>query len=186
MGYRKMNVTIFGGSEPKAGSQAYEEASELGDMLAQQGHVVITGGYMGTMEAVSRGASNCGGHVVGVTCNEIENWRKASKNQWVKEERRKETLSERLSELISSCDAAMALPGGAGTLTEISLMWNLMTVESLPRRPLILIGRGWQSVFDQFFAQFENYTSTSSRELLYFAEDIKTAVEILEKFAATT
>jgi len=181
-----MNVTIFGGSEPKAGSQAYEEARELGYMLAQQGHVVITGGYMGTMEAASRGAHESGGHTIGVTCEEIENWRKVPKNQWVKEERKRTSLNERLMELISICDAAMALPGGAGTLTEISLMWNLMTVESLPRRPLILIGSGWQSVFDQFFAQFENYTSASSRELLYFAEDVKTAVKILEKFAETT
>ncbi len=72
-------------------------------------------------------------------------------NQWVKEEIRKKTLIERLHTLIHESDAALALPGGAGTLTEISLMWNLMIVESLHRRPLILIGDGWQSTFDQFF-----------------------------------
>lgn len=87
---------------------------------------------------------------------------------------------DRLAALIVDCDAAMALPGGAGTLAEISLMWNLMIVESLPRRPLTLIGRGWQSTFDQFFNEFESYMPIQQRELLYFAKDVKTAVTILE------
>lgn len=174
-----MNVTIFGGAQPKEGTPAYEEARQLGALLAQCGHAVLTGGYMGTMEAVSRGAHEAGGHVIGVTCIDIEDWRKSKPNQWIKEEIRKQTLYERLHGLIQGCDAAMALPGGPGTLTEITLMWNLMIVESLPRRPLILIGRGWQSTFDQFFQDFESYMSTTHRGLLYFASDVKTAVKYL-------
>jgi len=175
-----MNITVFGGAQPKESSAAYEQARELGALLAQSGHSVLTGGYMGTMEAVSRGAHEAGGHVIGVTCIDIEEWRKSKPNQWVKEERRKQTLMERLSGLIEGCDAAIALPGGAGTLAEISLMWNLMIVESLPPRPLILIGSGWQSTFDQFFREFNTYMPIHQRELLYFAEDVKTAVEKLK------
>ena len=111
------------------------------------------------MEAVSRGASEAGGHVIGVTCGEIERWRDVGPNRWVKEEWRKKTLIERLQVLIRECDAAIALPGGAGTLTEIALMWNLMIVESMHRRPLILVGSGWQSVFDQFFKSIWHITS---------------------------
>ena len=174
-----MNVTVFGGAQPKEGTPAYEEARELGSLLAQRKHAVLTGGYMGTMEAVSRGAHEAGGHVIGVTCIDIEEWRKTKPNPWVKEERRKQTLMDRLTALVEGCDAAIALPGGAGTLTEISLMWNLMIVESLPRRPLILIGSGWQSTFDQFFGEFENYMPIHQRELLYFASDVKEAVKYL-------
>jgi uncharacterized protein (TIGR00730 family) len=175
-----MNISVFGGSEPKEGDKAYAEAQELGRLLAQHGHTVLTGGYIGTMEAVSRGASEAGGHVIGVTCEDIENWRKVAPNRWVKEEWRKKTLLERLQALIEGSDAAMSLPGGVGTLTEIALMWNLMSVESLHRRPLILIGDGWQSIFDQVFVQAENYISVKHRELLSFAKDIHTAVKILE------
>lgn len=176
-----MNVTVFGGAQPKEGTPAYEEARELGSLLAQGGHTVLNGGYMGTMEAVSRGAHDAGGHVVGVTCIDIEEWRKSKPNPWIKEERRKKTLMDRLTALVEGCDAAIALPGGAGTLTEVSLMWNLMIVESLPRRPLILIGSGWQSTFDQFFDEFESYMPIHQRELLYFAGDVKHAVSKLEK-----
>jgi predicted Rossmann-fold nucleotide-binding protein len=132
------------------------------------------------MEAVSRGAQQAGGHVIGVTCEDIEAWRPVKPNSWVMEEVRRKTLIERLHALIHESDAALALPGGAGTLTEITLMWNLMIVESLHRRPLILVGRGWQSVFDQFFREFDSYMTAPQRDILRFAGDVHTAVKMLE------
>jgi len=179
-GIHNMNISVFGGSQPKPGSLAYEEAQILGSLLAQRGHTVLTGGYIGTMEAVSRGAAEAGGLVIGVTCGEIERWRDVSPNRWVKEEWRKQTLVERLQVLIRECDAAIALPGGPGTLTEISLMWNLMIVESMRRRPLVLVGSGWQSVFDQFYTKLGTYTADKQRELVLFAKDGKTAAEMIE------
>ena len=175
-----MRISVFGGSRPREGDTAYAEAQELGRLLAQRGHTVLTGGYMGTMEAVSRGAQEAGGHVIGVTCEDIEAWRPGKANSWVIEEIRKKTLIERLHTLIHESEAALALPGGAGTLTEVALMWNLMTVESLHRRPLILIGRGWQSTFDQFFQEFDSYMTAPQREILHFAEDVQTAIKRLE------
>jgi len=175
-----MKVSVFGGSQPTEDSTAYAEAKELGRLLAERGHIVLTGGYIGVMEAVSRGAREAGGHVIGVTCEDIEAWRPIKANAWVMEEMRVKTLMERLHALIHESDAALALPGGAGTLAEISFMWNLMIVESLHRRPLILIGDGWQSVFDQFFQGFESYMPVHQREILRFAKDIQTAVKLLE------
>jgi len=174
-----MNISVFGGSQLREGDPAYTEAFELGRLLAHRGHTVLTGGYIGTMEAVSRGAHETGGHVIGVTCDDIETWRAVRPNQWVKEEQRRKTLIERLQALIDGCDAALVLPGGAGTLTEVALMWNLMIVESRHRSPLVLIGRGWQSTFDQFFKELDIYTTAKQREMLQFAEDMKTAVEML-------
>ena len=164
-----IDLEVFGGSQSKEGDTAYAEAMELGRLLAQRGHTVLTGGYIGTMEAISRGASEAGGHVIGVTCEDIEAWRKSAPNRWVKEERRKKTIHERLQGLIDGCDAALALPGGAGTLTEVALTWNLMIVESRHRSPLILIGSGWQSSFGQFFKDFGEYLSANQKALLQFA-----------------
>lgn len=175
-----MNISVFGGSQPKAGDAAYEEARLLGKLLAERGHIVLNGGYIGTMEAVSRGAAEAGGHVIGVTCEEIEAWRPVRANRWIKEERRKKTLIERLQAIIEASDAFIALPGGPGTLTEIALTWNLMIVESRHRSPLILVGDGWQSVFAQVFEKLGTYTPESQRALLHFAADVKTAVSLLE------
>jgi uncharacterized protein (TIGR00730 family) len=174
-----MNITVFGGSQPQPGSPAYAEACELGRLLAEQGHTVLTGGYIGTMEAVSRGAAEAGGHVIGVTCADIETWRPVRPNAWVQEERRFATLQERLNELILACNAAIALPGGPGTLTEIALTWNLMIVNSIPPKPLILMGAGWRSVLESFYNSFGAYIPQNQRVLLQFAPDIKSAISLL-------
>lgn len=175
-----MKVSVFGGSQPREGDAAYAQAQTLGRLLAQAGYTVLTGGYIGTMEAVSRGAAEAGGHVIGVTCDEIEAWRPVRPNRWVKEEMRRATLLSRLEALITACDAAIALPGGPGTLTEIALMWNLMIIQTLPPRPLILVGRGWQAAFDQLFLSQGDYFPEEQRALIQFAPDVETAVKLLE------
>ncbi len=174
-----LNITIFGGSQPQPGTPAYAEAYDLGRLLALGGHTVLTGGYIGTMEAVSKGANEAGGHVVGVTCSEIESWRPVKANAWVKEERRYNTLQERLNELVHACDAAIALPGGPGTLTEISFTWNLMIIHSIPPKPLILTGAGWKGLMELLFKSFDSYIPQNQRHLLQYAQDAKTAVEML-------
>jgi uncharacterized protein (TIGR00730 family) len=176
-----MKVTVFGSASPVPSDAAYKEARKLGELLARGGHVVLTGGYMGTMEAVSRGAVEAGGHTIGVTCDQIDRWRSAKANAWVREEQRFETLQERLYCLIESCDAAMALPGGVGSLAEIAVMWSQMQTQSLPVRPLILIGKEWKKVFDTLFTEMNSNIPAGHRSLLNFAVDIEEAVSLLPK-----
>ncbi len=59
-------------------------------------------------------------------------------------------------------------------------MWNLMIIGSLHRRPLVLIGDGWRTVFDQVFLTLGDYSPQGQRELLQFSPDIKSAVEKIE------
>jgi len=172
-------ITVFGGSRPRPGEPAYERALRLGRSLGQAGFKVLTGGYLGTMEAVSRGAAEAGAQVVGVTCEQIETWRPVDPNPWVQEEWRYATLRERLLALIDRCDAALALPGGAGTLTEIAMMWNQLLTEAIPPRPLILIGPAWQALFDTFYAQLGDYVPVEQRVWLHFAADEAEAIRLL-------
>lgn len=97
----------------------------------------------------------------------------------MKEEWRRQTLLERLEAIITGCEAAIALPGGPGTLTEIALTWNLMVIQSLPPRPLILVGTAWRSVFDRFFEELAVYTPPAQREYLSFSPDIHSAFQRL-------
>jgi uncharacterized protein (TIGR00730 family) len=173
------NITVFGGSRPRPGEEAYEQALRLGRALGQAGFTVLTGGYIGTMEAVSRGAAEAGVCVIGVTCTQIETWRPVNPNPWVQEERRFATLRERLLALIDGGDAALALPGGAGTLTEISMMWNQLLTGAIPPRPLILIGPAWQALFEVFFTQLGEYVPSDQRAWLSFAADEAEAVRML-------
>lgn len=174
-----MYITIFGGSKLEPDEPGYRDALRLGRMLGEAGHVVLTGGYIGSMEAVSRGAAEAGAHVIGITCDEIEKWRPVRPNQWLTEERRFPTLYQRIQALIESCDAAFALPGGAGTLTEISMMWTLLLTRVIAPRPLILLGEGWQSVFNLFFEKFNSQIPQDQRSWLTFLPDVDAGVRYL-------
>jgi uncharacterized protein (TIGR00730 family) len=174
-----MRVSVFGSARPLPGEELYQQAFQLGRLLASGGHLVLTGGYGGTMEAVSRGASEGGAHVIGVTSDEIEHWRSRSPNHWVKEEKRFPSLHERLAYLVQNCDAAIALPGGAGTLAEISVLWNHLIIDAVPCSQLILVGESWQKVFKVLFSAHGQYIHTRERDLLSFAEDIHQAVQLL-------
>jgi uncharacterized protein (TIGR00730 family) len=174
-----MNITVFGGSEPKNGEKAYEDALRLGRLLGAEGYTVLTGGYIGTMEAVSRGAMESGGYVIGITCDEIEHWRPVTPNQWIHEERRFPTLRQRLFSLVEDCDVALALPGGIGTLAEISIMWSHMQTQSIAIRPLVLIGPGWSTMISTLYTTFGDYISDKYRSLLNFTPDIDTTVEYI-------
>ncbi len=174
-----MNITVFGGSQTKSGEKAYEDALRLGRLLGAEGYTVLTGGYIGTMEAVSRGAMESGGYVIGVTCDEIEQWRPVAPNRWIHEERRFPTLRQRLFSLVEDCDVALALPGGIGTLAEISVMWSHLLTKSITKRPLVLIGPGWSTVISTFYTTFGDYISDKYRSILKFTPDIDTTIEFL-------
>jgi predicted Rossmann-fold nucleotide-binding protein len=82
--------------------------------------------------------------------------------------------------LIDTCDAAIVLPGGVGTLAEITLMWNRMIVEAVPRRKLIIIGQGWQTTFSHLFNALDGYFPPSHQSMLEFQPTIESAVLALD------
>lgn len=174
-----MKVTVFGSARTDPGEELYEEAYRLGRLLGAAGHTVITGGYVGTMEAVSRGAAETGGHVIGITCEDIERWRPVKANRWVLEERRFPTLRARLLELVDACEAALALRGGPGTLAEVAMTWNQLMTNSIPARPLILIGPGWKETFDTFFREMDGLIPARDKAYLIFVETVEQAVEVI-------
>ena len=177
-----MNISVFGGSSPRPGDPAYEQALQLGNLLGRSGHTILTGGYIGTMEAVSKGAKEAGAHVIGVTCKEIERWRPVKANPYVLEEWSCETLSERIGKLIDHCDAAIALPGGVGTLAEISVMWNRLLIKDLPLKPLIIVGDAWQSVLTTFMEEQGIYLPMHDRHFVTFAASVQEAADQIKKY----
>ena len=157
---------------------------QLGKLLGAAGYTVLTGGYIGTMEAVSRGAAEQGAHVIGVTCEDIEAWRKEPHNRWVAEEWRCRSLPDRIMKMINGCDAACALPGGPGTLTEIALTWNLLLTDSISPRPLILIGPGWEHIMRTLFDTMGAYIPEYQRNWLLYAPNVESAVSLIASKAA--
>lgn len=87
--------------------------------------------------------------------------------------------------LINGCDAACALPGGPGTLTEIALTWNLLLTDSITPRPLILIGQGWEHIFQTLFDTMGSYIPDNQRSWLVFAPNVDSAAKLIAPLAAS-
>jgi hypothetical protein len=135
-------VTVFGSSRPGPCTELYETARRLGELLARAGFRVATGGYGGTMEAVSRGARESGGHVIGVTAEVF----KSAANAWVEEEIRVKTWQERLLKLVELGAGYVVLPGGTGTLVELAVVWEWLNKGFLRVKPLVILGDFWLPV----------------------------------------
>ncbi|MDX1414321.1 MAG: alpha/beta fold hydrolase [Candidatus Promineifilaceae bacterium] len=167
-------ISVFGSSAPLPGSVAYEEARKTGQLLANAGYAVATGGYSGTMAAVSQGAYEAGGHVIGVTCNQIEQFRPLGPNQWINEEQRYESLQDRLIHLVRQNDGMIVLPGGIGTLSEMSLAWSFLQVGEIDPRPLVLLGNSWRETMKTFYNR--DYIRPLHQDLLLFVSSPVEAV----------
>jgi uncharacterized protein (TIGR00725 family) len=138
-------ITVFGSSRPQESDEEYVEARELGQLLADRGFALCTGGYGGVMEAVSRGAKEVGGKVYGVTAEFFA--RKA--NEWVDVEVRMKTWEERLFELIRLADGFVACKGGTGTLVELAVVWEMLNKGVMPAKPFIALGDFWTPILER-------------------------------------
>lgn len=163
-------VTIFGGSKCSEFDPEYEQARRAGRLLAEAGYTICTGGYLGVMEAASRGAHEMGGRVLGIVMNQF----KAEPNRYLTDKVASSHFYERLQHLITRSVGFIALRGGMGTITEISLVWNKILTGVLQPRPLVLVGDCWPPVVEAW----RQYMAVSDNEIAFvsFAETAEDAV----------
>lgn len=168
-------VTIFGGSRCKEDSAEYKEAKAVGAQLAEAGFTICTGGYLGVMEAASRGAREKGGRVYGIVMNQF----KGEPNRYLTDKVASNHFYERLQNLIQRSVGFVALRGGMGTVTEISLVWNKLQTGVIEKRPLVLLGDCWKQVVECW----ENNLVVSKADvsLLDFADTADEACQIIIK-----
>jgi uncharacterized protein (TIGR00730 family) len=168
-------ITTFGSSRSSEGDADYGEARELGRLLAQAGFTICSGGYSGSMEAVSRGAREGGGQTIGVTVDTI----RRTGNQWLDEEIRTETIFHRIEHMVTIASGFVVLRGGAGTLAEMALTMNLLFLNALEPRPLVVLGDDWKAVMTTFFQRL--HSSETERQLLSYAATPAQAVQLIRE-----
>jgi hypothetical protein len=177
--HHKGKIAVLGGSSPVPDSAPYQAACQVGRRLAESGWTVISGGYIGSMEAVSRGACEAGGHVIGFKCKEVEAWKDVQPNPWAKEIWPCDTMLDLFLILIRRGDAILVLDGGVGTLVEVSLAWNQRIIRAIEPKPLILVGERWQTAITTFCQEFEDFIPEAYLKLLHFAPNTDTALSLL-------
>lgn len=109
------------------------------------------------MEAVSLGAHESGGRVIGITAPTVFPGRTGA-NPYVSEEVRANSLSERIHELVAVADGAIALHGSIGTLTELMMAWNIAFIARFSAAeplPVVAVGQRWADVISHLSESLE-------------------------------
>ncbi len=168
-------VTIFGGSKCCEPDLEYNQARRVGELLADAGYTICTGGYLGVMEGASRGAHERGGRVLGITMNQF----KAEPNRYLTDKVATPHFYERLQRLITRSVGFIAIRGGMGTVTELSLVWNKIQTGVIEPRPLVLLGECWPPIV----REWQKHLAVSSEDVaaLDFATTPEEAVAIINK-----
>ena len=168
-------VTIFGGSRCDESCEEYGQALRVGQLLAEAGYTICTGGYLGIMEAASRGAREKNGRVLGIVMNQF----KAEPNRYLTDKVATNHFYDRLQHLIMRSVGFIALRGGMGTVTEISLVWNKLQTRVLDYRPLVLLGDCWPPIVEAWRKHL--VVSEEDVSVLDFAGTPEEAVSIIRE-----
>jgi uncharacterized protein (TIGR00730 family) len=139
-------ITVFGSSRASQGDPLFDEGLKMGRALATNGFDVMTGGYMGVMEAVSQGAHDAGARVLGITMKGFED----RANPYVMDEIRTANFYQRFRWLIDRADGWVAMGGGMGTLAEMTFAWQKLSLRMFAERPLVLVGPQWHNVLSSW------------------------------------
>lgn len=139
MNMARKRITAFGSSRIGPEASIFSDVEELASKIVQLGWDGMTGGHQGMMAAFSQGIHQGGGHIRGVTLERFP----TPPDNTLSEEVRAKDFFERMQVLIEEADAYLVLPGGLGTLAELAMTWDLLAINVLEARPLILYGEMW-------------------------------------------
>jgi uncharacterized protein (TIGR00730 family) len=168
------SVVVFGSSRTQAGDPLHHLARDLGRALAARGVEVRCGGYAGVMEALAVGVNEAGGRIVGCTIDWFADSRIA--NPALHEVHASPDLASRLHCLLDGTRAAIALPGGIGTLNEVFWLWTLLMHGQGEGRSLILLGEPWNELLAFVSGRFE--MDPPVRSIARLASSVEEAAEL--------
>jgi len=138
----RKTITVFGSSKPVETDEQYKIAYELGSLLAKNRFDVCSGGFLGIMEAVSKGAVENGAETTGII---VDHWGSEA-NKFVTREIKCNTLFERINKLIEAGDGYVILQGGTGTLLELAAVWELSNKGLMDHKPIACHSSMWEEI----------------------------------------
>jgi uncharacterized protein (TIGR00730 family) len=139
-------VTIYGSARVKPDDKIFSQTEEIARRLGDMGFSIITGGGPGVMEAANKGAREAGVTSIGLNialpaeqvCNVYANRTITFNHFFV-----------RKVMLVKYASAFVIMPGGLGTLDELTEVLTLIQTGKIKPFPVILFNSGyWQGLLD--------------------------------------
>jgi len=169
-------ISIFGSAREKPGSFYYEKATEISEKLSEKGFAIITGGGPGIMEAANKGAK------ISVGLN-IELPHEQSTNPFVKIPLKFRYFFTRKVTFLKYSVGAVMMPGGYGTLDELSEVLVLIQTGKMTPRPVVFFGSEFYKPLLEFYDVMlkHDYIDKKDLDLFIVTDDVDEVVDYIVK-----
>lgn len=179
-----MKISVFAASSSKIPAEFFKVASELGEQIALTGNeVVFGGGGIGLMGALADSALQNGGRVTGVIPEFMV------KNGWghdsIDEMIVTSDMNSRKRKIFEISDAVISLPGGVGTLEELTEAITLKQLGQFNGPIVILNSVGFYNTLLEYFDQLveQNFMRKEHKNIWHVVDNAKSAVEYVSEYS---
>lgn len=178
-------VTVFGSTRVKEGDAEYQLGETMGKLLAETGFAVITGGGPGAMEAANKGAQSKGGASVGFNIK-LPNQQRP--NRYIDYDKLVtfEYFFIRKVMFLKYSQAFIVLPGGFGTLDELSEAITLIQTGKSQKFPVIMmVADYWGDFYGWIKKRMldeHGFIRESDLDFIFIEDDPAKVIEIILSF----
>ncbi len=175
-------VSIFGSARVRPGHEYYEKTVQIASSLARNGYNIITGGGPGIMEAGNKGAREGGAKSVGLN---IRLPLEQEANPFANVSLEFKYFFVRKVIFVRYAQAYIGMPGGLGTLDEVSEALTLIQTKRIKPFPVILFGSDyWGGIVDWMRNTLvaNQYVSADDLELFTVLDDPEEVVHLIKRY----
>ncbi len=175
-------VSIYGSARIREGDELYTQTEEIAHRLGKAGFSIITGGGPGVMEAANKGALKAGVASVGLN---IELPEEQTSNAYTTKSITFDHFFVRKIMLVKYATAFIIMPGGLGTLDEMTELLTLMQTRKIKPFPVVLFDSGyWKGFLDWLRGSVlaKGFISEDDFSLLRFCDHSDEVIEAVQRW----
>ncbi len=175
-------VTIYGSARLGPDDELYQKTEEIARRLGELGFSLITGGGPGVMEAANKGALKAGAKSIGLNIKLPE---EQASNTYTTQSITFNHFFVRKVMLVKYASAFIIMPGGLGTLDELTEVLTLMQTHKIKPFPVVLFdGDYWKGFLDWLCntSLAEGFIAEEDLNLLRVCDDPDEVIEAIHKW----
>ena len=175
-------VTIYGSARIDENDELYAQTEDIARQLGEMGFSIITGGGPGVMEAANKGALKAGVTSVGLN---IELPEEQTPNAYTSKSITFSHFFIRKVMLVKYATAFIIMPGGLGTLDEVTEVLTLIQTHKIKPFPVILFNSNyWKGLLDwmQKSVLARGFISETDFSLLRICDESDKVVETVKRW----
>ena len=178
-----MRITVFCGANNGKSESYIKNATELGEWIADNNHTLVYGGgKIGLMGVIADTVLENRGEVIGIMPQFLVD--REISHTGITEFIIVDDMSVRKAKLIDLGDVFIALPGGPGTLEEISQVISWVRVGKKDAPCILMNVDGYYDFLEQYFDKMveEGFLTKEDREKTLFAKNLVEMEEFIVNY----